>query len=71
MMHAAADPAGTMRPAVKAVAGTTYFRNAKYNPIPWGNYSSTCSDPTDPNRLWTYQEYANSANEGQWGCTAQ
>jgi hypothetical protein len=68
MMHAVSDPPGTMRPPVKAVAGTTYFRYAKYNPIPWGNYSATCVDPSDPNRLWTYQEYANSTNDGQW-CT--
>jgi len=71
MMHAASDPAGTMRAAVKAVAGTTFFQNTKYKqkPLPWGNYSSTCIDPTDPKRLWTYQEYANSPNDGQW-CTA-
>jgi len=69
MMHAANDPAGSMRPPVKAVAGTTYFRFAKYNPIPWGNYSTTCIDPSDPRRLWTYQEYANSAKDGEW-CTA-
>lgn len=69
MMHAASDSPGTMRPAVKAVPGTTYFRYAKYNPIPWGNYSTTCIDPSDPYRLWTYQEYANSTKDGQW-CTA-
>jgi len=66
MMHAATDPAGTMRAPVKAVPGTTYFRYARYNPIPWGNYSATCIDPSDPNRLWTYQEYANSTNDGEW-----
>src|SRR5882724_1408955 len=69
MMHAVADPAGTMRPAVKAVPGTAYFRYAKYKVLPWGNYSTTCIDPSDPTRLWTYQEYANSTNDGQW-CTA-
>jgi hypothetical protein len=69
MMHGATDLAGTMRSPVKAVSGTTYFRYAKYNPIPWGNYSTTCIDPSDPNRLWTYQEYANSTTDGQW-CTA-
>jgi hypothetical protein len=66
MMHGASDPAGTTRPPVKAVPGTTYFRYSKYNPIPWGNYSTTCIDPSDPTRLWTYQEYANSTNDGQW-----
>jgi hypothetical protein len=71
MMNAVADPVGTMRPAVKAVPGTTYFRNSKYKDkaLPWGNYSTTCIDPSDPTRLWTYQEYANSTNDGQW-CTA-
>ena len=69
MMHAVADPAGTMRPAVRAVPGTTYFRYAKYKLLPWGNYSTTCIDPSDPKRLWTYQEYANGTNDGQW-CTA-
>lgn len=68
MMHAAADPASSTRPPVKAASGTTYFRHAKYNAIAWGNYSTTCIDPSDPNRLWTYQEYANSTNDGQW-CT--
>jgi hypothetical protein len=68
MIHAATDPAGSMRAPVKAVAGTTYLRFAKHNPIPWGNYSTTCIDPSDPRRLWTYQEYANSSNDGEW-CT--
>jgi len=69
MMHAAIDPAGAMRPPVKAVAGTTYFRFTKFKSLPWGNYSTTCVDPSDPRRIWTYQEYANSANDGEW-CTA-
>jgi hypothetical protein len=69
MMHGASDPPGATRPPVKAVSGTTYFRFAKFNSIPWGNYSTTCIDPSEPNRLWTYQEYANSTNDGQW-CTA-
>jgi hypothetical protein len=69
MMHGVGDPPGTTRPPVKAVPGTTYFRYAKYNAIPWGNYSATCIDPSDPHRLWTYQEYANSTNDGEW-CTA-
>lgn len=71
MMRGAADPPGTMRPPVIAVPGTTYFRYAKFKDkaLPWGNYSTTCIDPSDPTRLWTYQEYANSANDGQW-CTA-
>jgi len=69
MMHAANDPPGSMRPPVKAAAGTTHFRFAKYKLLPWGNYSTTCIDPSDSRRLWTYQQYANSANDGEW-CTA-
>lgn len=68
MVHGAADPPGTMRPPVIAASGATYFRNAKFKDkaLPWGNYSATCIDPSDPKRFWTYQEYANSANDGQW-----
>jgi hypothetical protein len=68
MMHGAADPPGTMRTPVIAVRGTTYFRYAKFKDkaLPWGNYSTTCIDPSDPMQLWTYQEYAHSANDGQW-----
>ena len=69
MVHSATDRPGTTRPPVKAVSGTTYFRCARYNPIPWGNYSTTCVDPSDPTRFWTYQEYANRGSDGQW-CTA-
>ena len=72
MMHAAGDPPGTMRPPVRAVAGTTYFRapvKGSADAIGWGNYSSTCVDPSDPNVLWTCQEYAGSEIENQW-CTA-
>jgi hypothetical protein len=51
LMHAITDPPGTMRPPVRAVPGTTYFQNAKYKALPWGNYSTTCIDPSDPKRL--------------------
>ena len=43
-----------MRPSVKAVAGTTYFRSSKFKSLHWGNYSTTSTDPADPRRLWTY-----------------
>jgi hypothetical protein len=68
MMHAAADPPGTMRPAVLAAKGTTVFTGngkSKYG-LAWGNYNSTCVDPSDPTVLWTYQEYATSSAPGQW-----
>lgn len=72
MMRAANDPPGSMRAPVLAVAGTTYYRgplSGNTNAIGWGNYSSTCVDPADPNLLWTTQEYANSEVDGEW-CTA-
>lgn len=62
MLHATNDPKNTMRPAVVAVKGTTYFRSSrptKYG-LAWGNYNSTCVDPSDPTVFWTYQEYATS-----------
>jgi hypothetical protein len=68
MMHAANDPPGTMRPAVLAAKGTTVFsstRKSKYG-LAWGNYNSTCVDPSDPTVLWPYQEYAASSAPSQW-----
>ncbi|MBN9524054.1 hypothetical protein J0H58_37015 [bacterium] len=72
MMHGASDSAGAMRPPVLAVKGTTYYRSppsGNTNAIGWENYSSTCLDPEDPTRVWTCQEYCDSAVERQW-CTA-
>jgi hypothetical protein len=71
LMHGASDPANTMRAPILAVPGTTYYRfkAAGSNAIAWGNYSSTCIDPSNPNLLWTCQEYANSTADGEW-CTA-
>jgi hypothetical protein len=71
MMHAAGDPPGSMGTPVLAVPGTTYYRYTGRAPIGigWGNYSTTCVDPSDPNLLWTCQEYANSTVDRQW-CTA-
>jgi hypothetical protein len=72
MMHAAKDAPGTMRAPVLAVKGTNYFRSppaGSTNAIAWGNYSSTCIDPSEPTLIWTCQEYANSTTEREW-CTA-
>jgi hypothetical protein len=69
MMRAANDPPGTLRAPVLAVAGTTYHRSpvsGNTNAIGWGNYSSTCVDPINPNLLWTCQQYANSTVEREW-----
>lgn len=50
MMHAAGDPAGTMRPAVRAVAGTTYFRGQVHG-IAEATGCWHSSEP--PGRRWT------------------
>jgi hypothetical protein len=70
-IHAASDPPGTVRKPVLAVPGTTYFRVTKPNRFgaQFGNYSSTCIDPTTPGLFWTCQEYADSTTPDQW-CTA-
>ncbi len=71
MMHAAGEPAGSMGSPVLAVPGTTYYRHSgpgRFG-IGWGNYSTTCVDPSNPNLLWTCQEYAGSEVDRQW-CTA-
>jgi hypothetical protein len=68
MMHAAADPPGTMRRPVLAAKGKTIFsasRNTRFG-IAWGNYHSTCVDPSDPTLLWTYQQYATSDVPGRY-----
>ena len=64
MMRAAGDAKSTMRPPVLAAKGTAIYssdlgNNSKFG-IGWGNYNSTCLDPSDPRVIWTYQEYATS-----------
>jgi hypothetical protein len=68
MMHAAGDPASSMGTPVLALAGTTHYRLKEPGRfgIGWGNYSTTCVDPSDPTLFWTCQEYANSSEAGQW-----
>ncbi|MGE5296854.1 MAG: hypothetical protein ACM3VT_18695, partial [Solirubrobacterales bacterium] len=69
MMHAATDPANTMRAPVVAAPGSTYYRYPGVATVNLSHYSSTCVDPSNPDLLWTYQAYANSAVDRQW-CTA-
>jgi hypothetical protein len=71
MMHAPGDPAGSMGAPFVAVPGTTFYRLSSPGRfgIGWGNYSTTCVDPSNPNLLWTCQEYAGSTVDRQW-CTA-
>ena len=68
LMHAAGDPKNTMRAPVLAAKGTTVFssnRPSKYG-LAWGNYNTTCIDPSDPTIFWTYQEYATSNVPSQY-----
>lgn len=68
MMRAASDPKNTMRPPVLAAKGTaTYSLNDEAKrPVGWGNYNSTCLDPSDPTTIWTYQEYSTSGIVKVW-----
>ena len=68
MGRAATAPKGAMGPPVVSMKGTTFFRAPSKVAIPWGNYNSTCVDPSDPSLLWTSQEYAASETPGQF-CT--
>jgi len=67
-MHAAGDLKNTMRAPVVAAKVTTFFsskRPSKYG-LAWGNYNTTCIDPSDPTIFWTYQEYATSKAPSQY-----
>jgi hypothetical protein len=69
MMHAATDPASTMRRPVAAVPGTTSYHYAGPRAVNLSHYSTTCIDPSNPGLLWTCQAYADSKKDRQW-CTA-
>lgn len=68
LMRAAGDPRNTMREPVVAARGTTVFSSSlpsKYG-LAWGNYNTTCIDPSDRTLFWTYQEYATSSVPSQY-----
>jgi hypothetical protein len=68
MIHAMNDPRNSMRAPVLAAKGTTVFtsnRASKYG-LAWGNYNTTCIDPSAPTVFWTYQEYATSDVPSQY-----
>ena len=67
MMRAATDPPNTMRPPVLVVPGTTAYTWGGTKPA-WCHYSSTCSDPSDPDLLWTCQPFSASTVDKEW-CT--
>jgi len=69
MMRAAGDPKNTMRPPVLGAKGTAIYASDIGNKqfgCGWGNYNSTCLDPTDRSIIWTYQEYATSGVVNVW-----
>jgi hypothetical protein len=68
MMRAASDPKNTLRPPVLAAKGTTIYslKSPGGFGVGWGNYNSTCLDPSDPEVIWTYQEYATSGVLNVW-----
>jgi hypothetical protein len=69
MMRAARDPENTMRPPVLGAKGTAIYASDIGNKqfgCGWGNYNSTCLDPSSPSIIWTYQEYATSGVVNVW-----
>ena len=59
----------TVADCLLAVPSTTCYRHSGVATVNLSHYSSTCIDPPNPDLLWTYQAYANSAVDRQW-CTA-
>ena len=58
-LHMHYDPLDSMRPAVIFRHGQrTYFQNFGGTQDRWGDYSSSCVDPTNNTDFWTIQEYA-------------
>ena len=55
-------------PVIIAARGTAIYSSDIGNKAAcgWGNYNSTCLDPSDPTMIWTYQEYATSGAVNVW-----
>jgi IPT/TIG domain len=72
-VHAASDPAGTMRdPAVYKAGQDAYQRIGTGTRNRWGDYSKAQVDPSNDADLWVLNEYAKpatgpSADPGVWG----
>ena len=75
------DPPGTLGAPVLAAAGTAPYicyslwgstglgnllKAGSTNPIGWGTYSTTVTDPANPTVLWTFQQYGDSPHNCQW-----
>jgi len=68
--HSAGGARNSVGNPVISVKGTAVYAlsTAPKFALPWGNYNSTCLDPSDPTVLWTYQEVAASTTPDQF-CT--
>jgi hypothetical protein len=69
-IHAAADPAGSLRPETVFKTGlASYIKIASPDGNRWGDYSATVIDPTNDAQFWTIQEYAATQTSGtsRWG----
>ncbi len=76
------DPLDRLETPVLAAGGTSAYscpmglgmtwlghllKLATNNPVGWGTYSTTVQDASNPEVLWTYQEFGNSSRPCQWG----
>lgn len=62
----ATDSGSTIHGPNLLTSGSATYSCAR-SPVGWGTYSTTAQDGGDGTRLWTVQEYANSATPCQWG----
>ncbi len=69
----ATDPANTLQvPSVLKPGEDCYDKDYSTGRTRWGDYSATVVDPTDDKRMWTLQEYAETAagplrDDSRWG----
>lgn len=69
--HLASDVAGAMHGPFLAKAGTADFKCGKrpaykINVVGWGTYSATIADGSNPDELWTAQEFGGDATACVW-----
>ena len=66
-LHMHYDPLDSMRPAVIFRHGQrTYFQNFGGTQDRWGDYSSSCVDPTNNTDFWTIQESVSATPSNLW-----
>jgi hypothetical protein len=61
----ATDTPGTVHGPNLFTSGTSSYSCSR-SPVGWGTYSTTARDAADGTRLWTVQEYSNSAAACKW-----